>query len=400
MSAGRHRPVPCRLAAVALAAVLGAGRAGAVDWQAPWREPADGAAARAASDEYAWRVFVAINWPSDASRRRADARARLGADRPVVWETWPTANDVFRSDAQDPGPWPRRRPGGTPAGRFETVSAKDRPNLRHVAGGVMVPGADPAAAVRLLTEIRINEDAYEYVRARRLYALEGQLAAYQSAAAVEFPAGAKTIKARWRPIAEAERSRYHTLAVRGADGATRLYGLVALHVATKDLPTWFWATFEHEDNPTRSDGEQRLRPSRDGFACAPRRPDCDAAPAGVGLEGTVWSHYRLRGTMTRYVDDAGAPELLANSELEAGMQASASCMTCHARAAIGVAGGAVVRLPIFDAGAGADPGERRGFVGLPRAEWFEGGAGGAPGGTRFQPLDFVWSLARAHAAAP
>jgi hypothetical protein len=400
MSARHDRRGRSLLAAVALAATFGAAAAGAVDWREPWREPADSAAARAASDEYAWRVFVAINWPSDPSRRRADPRAQLGADGPVAWETWSTANDVFRDDAQDPGPWPARRPGGTPAGRFETVSSKDRPNLRHVAGGVMVPGADPLAAVLRLTEIRMNEDAYEYVRARRLYALEGQLAAYGGAAPVEFPPGAKTVKARWRPITEAERSRYHTLEVRDPDGTARLYGLVALHIATKDLPTWFWATFEHEDNAARPGAERRLRPSRDTFACGARAPDCDAAPAGIGLEATAWSHYRLRGTMTRFVDDAGAPQLLANSDLEAGLQASASCMTCHARAAIGVAGGAVIRLPIIDARAGADPDERRGFVGLPRAEWFAGDTGEASGRARFQRLDFVWSLARAHAAAP
>jgi hypothetical protein len=49
-----------------------------------------------------------------------------------------------------------------------------------------------------------------------------------------------------------------------------------------------------------------------------------------------------------------------------------------------------VRLPIFAATAGL---ERRGYVGLPRAEWFED-----PSDSRkrlFESLDFVWSLSKA-----
>jgi hypothetical protein len=111
----------------------------------------------------------------------------------------------------------------------------------------------------------------------------------------------------------------------------------------------------------------------------------------------VWQYYRLRGTLTRYVDGAGRPQLLANSELENGLQTTASCMTCHSRASIGVVAGVPARLAVLDAGgseAARDALARRGYVGLPKAEWF-GAPDAAAHGPEYRPLDFVWSLAKA-----
>jgi hypothetical protein len=102
--------------------------------------------------------------------------------------------------------------------------------------------------------------------------------------------------------------------------------------------------------------------------------------------------------LTRYVDAAGEPLRLANSELEAGLQATASCITCHARSSIGMVAGSPVRLPIFDtAGASRlpDPASRVGFLGQPRADWYADGRKGGGPSALFQPLDFVWSLSKA-----
>lgn len=371
-----------------------------LDWTRPWEQPQDARAAMTVSDEYAWRLFVAVNWPADWRRRTADAREALGADRTTVWETWANTADIFRNDGEDPGPWraPTRPPGIAAPQRFETDSLKDLPNLRHIVQGRMVKFEDPVANARRLTEIRMNRVAFEYIRARELYNLDGQLQILAQRRVVSFPVGTIEVKAMWRPIAAAEKSRYHTVEVRQPDGTTRLYGLTALHLVTKDLPNWFWATFEHVDNPALADSDHWLLASIDRFACPMANLDCNNAPAGIGLEQGVWRFYRLRGTLTRYVDTDGRPLRLANSELEAGLQASASCMTCHARASIGLVAGSPARLPIFDTGAvppGPGPAPRRGFLGAPQADWFAGepGRGGAASG--FQPLDFVWSLSKA-----
>lgn len=321
------------------------------------------------SDEHAWRLFVALNQPTP------------------VWETWASANDIFRTDAADPGPWKdAQQPGTVPieATRFEAFSARELPNLHRVTNGKMVPVTDPLASANRLTEIHMNRPGYDYIRARGLYNLNGQLRVVNNSEAVSFPAETQEVKARWRVITEAERGRYYTMTVKLADGGLRLYGLTALHLATKELPTWFWATFEHVDNPRLPGNDGWQAPSRDTFACPGADPACNRAPRGVGLEGTVWENYRLRGTLTSFVDAAGRPNLLANSELEAGMQPTASCITCHSRAALGTVAGEPIRLPIFDTSSG-DP--KRGFVGAPRPEWFANG--------RMQSLDFVWSMTKA-----
>jgi hypothetical protein len=392
---------PAQAAAVLIVAAAAVFPA-AARWQEPWAEPQDAAAAANRSDEYAWRLFVALNWPADLIARRADRRARFGADRPVVWESWRSAGEVYLENGADPGAWTVRSGQGlAPDRRFEVFSLRDLPNARHIVAGRMVPVIDPFAGASRLTEIRMNRPAFDYIRTRELYNLEGQMRAYAHGPTVSFPAGAKEVKAKWRPITEGERARYHSVLVTQADGTTRRYGLTALHIVSKDLPNWFWATFEHVDNPLQPDGEGWQLPSRDGFSCRSNE-DCRAAPRDIGLEGTVWQNYRLRGTLTDFVDPAGRPLRLANSELETGLQTSASCITCHARASLGVLAGAPVRLPIFDARADARGvvAARRGFVGLPEMQWFEQRASAGSPQVVFERQDFVWSLSKAKSTQP
>jgi hypothetical protein len=372
----------------------------ALDWSHPWQEPQSATDAAQQSDEYAWRVFVAVNWPASQYAPQADPQRTLDSQSATVWEAWSSANDIFRPDGTDPGPWGRaqtQHAAVVPIGsaRFEAFSARDLPNLQRVQNGKMVPLKDPLTSATRLTEIHMNRAGYEYIRERGLYNTEGQLRVLDTGVTVTFPAATKEVKAKWRIITEAERGRYYTLTVSLADGTKRLYGLTALHVVTKDLPTWFWATFEHVDNPTLPGNDGWLAPSRDSFACGSADRTCNRSPRGVGLEGTVWENYRLRGTLTAFVDSVGRPNLLANSELEAGMQPTASCITCHSRAAIGADGRQPIRLPIFDTSTAdpqQDPHSKRGFIGIPRQEWFENG--------RFQPLDFVWSMAKARPQSP
>ncbi len=388
--------------AAMLAAMLLSSQARALDWQTPWAEPNDRALTAENSDEYAWRLFTALNWPADLRTGVADRSASLGVDGPVVWESWSTAGAIFLDDGSDPGPWAERRDSAAIAteSRFETRSLKELPNARHIVGGVMVPLADPLANASRLTEIRMNRASYDYIRRADLYNLGGQLRAYAAGTRIDFPLGARNVKAKWRPISDAERSRYHTVQVAFTDGTKHLFGLTALHIASKDQAHWFWATFEHVDNPLLADSEGWQLPSRDRFSCRGPAADCNRAPRGIGLEGTVWQYYRLRGTLTSYVDSVGRPQRLANSELETGMQTTASCMTCHARASIGVVAGAPARLPIFDLSRSELAQRaltRRGYVGLPKPEWF-GDSHGAGLGPAFRPVDFVWSMAKAKPA--
>jgi hypothetical protein len=310
----------------------------------------------------------------------------------VVWEAWQNTADVYIKDGADPGPWAAGHAGLSFASerRFEVLSLKDFPNMRHIVGGVMVPLADPMPSAKRLIESRMNRTSFEYIRAQELYNVEGQLRAVAGGRSVHFPFGAAQVKASWRPISAEQQSRYHSVVVKFADGTSRLYGLTALNIASKHLPNWFWASFEHVDNASRADSDGWQLPSRDTFACRGVGGDCNRVPLGVGLEATVWQNYRLRGTLTNFVDSAARPQLLANSELEAGLQGTASCITCHSRASIGVIDGAPQRLPVFE-----DAVLRRGYIGLPNPEWFDGVGQSGRQRPTFRPLDFVWSLSQA-----
>jgi hypothetical protein len=379
-------------AALVLLCVAGT-PAWSLDWSRPWQVPQDSAEAvaesSAASDEFAWRLLIALLWPADARTGLGDPDAALGAARPCVWERWANSADVYRDDGADPGSWSEAvAPPKTSLHRFQAEELARLPNVRHIVAGRMQALRDPLEHSPRLVEIRMNEIAYDYVRKRGLYNLEGQIATVAAGVPIEFPTGAIEVKANWRVIAPSDAPRYHTLGVHLASGETRLYGLTALNIAAKESPRWFWASFEHVDNATRAGGEGWLLPSRDRYACGRAASDCDRAPAGIGLDQNHWRHYRLRGTQIRYLDDAGTPERLGNSELEAGLQESASCMTCHSRAALSVSDGVPRRLEVL-----AGP-ARRGYVGAPDPAWFAAlGVDGRP--LEFRSLDFVWSLAQA-----
>ena len=367
----------------------------AVDWSQPWREPQDSVAAIKQSDEYAWRLFVALNWPGNTEYREADPTLSFGADVPVVWETWRSTASVFLDDGSDPGPWLNGTVSRSATARFDTPS----PQLLGLGDApikVLAPPIYPIDVGKPVNETRMNRVNFEFIRAQDLYNLEGQLQHFEQQREISFPLGAKEIKARWRLIDDSERDRYHTVIVAASDGTRKLYGLVALHIASKDAPHWFWATFEHVDNPSQPQGAPWRLPSRDTFACRGAAPDCNRAPTGIGLEGTVWANYRLRGTQTDFTDARGAPTLLANSQIETAGQTSASCITCHARAAIGRSGDRVLHLSPFDTRPPATPGDIvRGYYGAPDSNWFSVGSGTELRKIYLQ-LDAEWSLLKAH----
>jgi cytochrome c peroxidase len=333
------------------------------------------------SDERAWRAFFAVNRPADIQERGADRAAISADDAPATWETWKNVKDIFLLGGKDPGPWTRGTHAvpATPlaaTARFDTGSFAAAVPTKHIVDGVMV-AFDPIAAATHLNETRLNRPAFEYLRAHELYNLDGQIALFHSGVAPSFPARSVEVKAQWRPIDESERSRFHTTVAVLEDGTRRLYGLTALHIASKETGTWFWATFEHVD-----------RESSD--------VPTHGTPADMGFEGSVWENYRLRGTMTRPVGSDGRPVLLANSHLEAGVEHSASCVTCHARASIGVIDGKVSRLTVLNSGAAPLGGDdTRGYVGMPDDAWYFAPDGQGQARRLYLPLDFVWSLAKA-----
>lgn len=321
-------------------------------------------------------------------------------------------------------------------------------------------------AEELGNETRMNKEAFEFIVSKNLYSIEGQEDFLSKNLMVDFPIAAKEIKAAWRMFTDVEldpaktfrdinnsgtiedderglrllERTYHigygvvkNEATGGSD--LRPFGLVGLHIITKDIPNWFWTTFEHVDNPDANIGNlDRHSPPGKGYP-----PE---------VEGTVWRFYRLRGTQVDFVTSVGRPTILGNTQIEGSFQESSSCITCHARASIGrrldninAEGGkplyppgthippsaqvarpptaeasypfGATRLTVFEdlrvawpfpALPGNDPLNRgrnitilRGAVGTPSASLF---VAGGTARSQFAQLDFVWSLRRAFRSDP
>ncbi|MCP8883181.1 hypothetical protein NIM87_06695 [Devosia sp. XJ19-1] len=392
------------LIAGAAGAQEGSGGAGSA---APWAVPDDPAVALREPDRFAWQLFRALTWPADLDTRMADPEAAYGAEVPVVFQTWILASAAYPDNGGMPAPWEEFNP--------ETVVELDGTDgplqlslLREI------PPIPPGTEGHQADEVRMNRPAFDYIRENGLYSTQGQQRFYYGQREVSFPPEAIEIKAVWRPITPEQADRYHWSRFRDAEsGETLLYGLTALHIMSKILPRWHWSTFEHVDNPFR-DGihdEGWLNRSRDSLACPPERLDCNLAPEGLGLEGTHWENYRLRGSQIEFTDDMGNPVILANSELETGFQTTASCMSCHVRATIGpnvnapasfefgpghqdhpLAPPRASRMSVFNV---APDGRITSYFGTPDPDQFRIKGMEGPYAATYTLLDYAWSLARA-----
>jgi hypothetical protein len=176
----------------------------------------------------------------------------------------------------------------------------------------------------------MNRPTFDYVRDNNLHSIEGLEEIFRKNLIVRFPNESKEIKARWVPIAEKDKPRYHWRTTTKKDGTKKLWGLSALHITARDLPTWFWCDFEHVDFEPHAELYSRDTTTR-GLNPPSGRD-------GVRKEtvGTRWETMRLRGTQIAFTDPIGAPTILANSQIEHGFQQTSSCISCHARATAGL----------------------------------------------------------------
>lgn len=302
-------------------------------------------------DEYAWRLFFFLNRQAKAGTAGIadDTKAfgALDAGASVVWETWAlasggAASEVYRPDASEPVKWDQLKRG-------TRVLVLDR-NLEREAvlratKGIKLLFFPPSP---LNQEVRQNRAHFEFIVSEGMYSRDGLEALRETAIKqqnrqlIQFPAGAKEIKAQWLPIGEADKSRYLWREAKDASGKTIAYGLVSLHVISKDLPNWFWADFGHVDCEVRkgacnTDGQEEAR--TDPVDSTTRGLNAPSGSNGVRKEtiGSVWQNYILRGTQIDFVTPFGKPTVLSNPVIENTFQNS-SCMTCHARASVGQRG--------------------------------------------------------------
>ncbi|MEO8671747.1 MAG: hypothetical protein ABI411_10570 [Tahibacter sp.] len=231
---------------------------------------------------------------------------------------------------------------------------------------------------------------------------------------IDFPVDAVMIKSNWLEKTRAERLGLHddpaspyikmTINTRVTDNNGTIlkpgeHWLVAMHISSKDIPDWLWATWEHVNNPGRCDylgcNDSYGYSSADAVAknqemnYTTPKTQCDdldlaswifklndtytSGPRSGGLSnvfnalgiGTkdnavdrskpimpsiadrAWLSYRLKGSQSEFNDSTGHHTLLGNSVTEGGFMQGSSCITCHARAGATAQGTIPLALGVF-----------------------------------------------------
>src|SRR5262249_45278361 len=109
-------------------------------------------------------------------------------------------------------------------------------------------------------ETRRNRPDFDFIVQNNLYKWPGLKAAFAANKVISFPIDSIEVNANWVEVDEL--NGFNGFSGTAADAAKiyhvntaggKQYALVAMHVISKLVPNWTWATFEHKDNPGRCD---------------------------------------------------------------------------------------------------------------------------------------------------
>ncbi len=342
--------------------------------------------------DFAWREFIALNWPAlPGVRGKPNAAKQFGspADN-VVWETWKTMADLFPASANGQQPTAWTDTGGE-SPRFQRHFSNADDIIQQTGFGLSSRPLVAQNHTYVRYEIRVNQTQYEYVVSNKFYLREGLPKGYFT----PLPHPEKEIKsiivkAAWRVIDVNDKTAhkyFHApcwLATWDAKGAQSMVckemALVGLHIIQKTplRPNWVWATFEHVDNtevtdgsgiqPSFNSGKLGMTAGDDGWKQSwpaimdlPKtKPQCEdarlrpvevvrAANYNLTLEAinkgyqehpeiqkTVWKNYRLVGVQWpkppgTVLHSEFPTSGVANATIET-YQQGFSCMACHSSA--------------------------------------------------------------------
>lgn len=368
-------------------------------------------------DKAAWQVFIAISKLASSQQTVAG-----NTTNNAIWETW--ADDLLTFPTSpnplNPPQWPatgqtillkrlqiptqlllhellkqKVPPAELQHRMLEFQRAHPETNLLQLMKNQSATSHLNPIHIELVQlgggeEVRRNKSSFDFIVSNGLWYKQGLAAAFTANKLINFPVDSIEVKATWVQIQPQQKSQYHW----NYDANGTLYGLVAMHLETKALPNWLWATFEWTGNLGRCD----YMGCNDSFGVTP----ANVAPAGttgqayaagsltpalLGLMNAAglppeFQNYRLKGSQTLFANTIGQPTLLGNSVIEKGFVSSASCITCHGQASVDKTGSANSTF---------------GFVGNQSSNgpltpsMFLNGSGQL----QFFPIDFVWAIMKA-----
>lgn len=352
--------------------------------------------AKTANEEpilYGWDLFFYTNWralPGPNNRGIPDPSKRFGeTGGPVVWETWKNTAEVYLSSGTLPAPW-TTFPAVPHQVSQASVSEPDSGELwQQMTDDAQVDGFDllDSNDQKILYELLMDRDAFNYIRTGTLYNVQGQMRWAANRGALNFPWSAMEVKASWRWINPNDTaclaSSYFTTKawyiVKDNNGnpigiRTGLMGLTGLHIISKALPNWVWITFENVNNAKCTKVTRKV----------PIDPTVVAVNQQMqkALQGTKWANYEMIGVQTS-AGTTEKPVLLANTQIESAFQTRSSCLTCHAIASVATKKPSDPTVPI-----------RQSFVDVQASPPYY--IGPPPSLGIYKSQDFVWSLRKAH----
>jgi hypothetical protein len=348
-------------------------------------------------DKYAWELFTQVNKRAANQQTFKDKKGIEITTNSAVWETW--ADDPWTFPANPNPNNPPKWPGDK--GQRKTLAARAG-TAGHDASPVLDTGGE---------EVHRNEVTFNYVIQNSLWYTQGVAAYFKSGKKVDFPVESIEVKGNWVAIKPEQKSKYHW----NYDKDGNLFGLVAMHITSKAIPNWVWCTFEWVDNAGRCD----FIGCKDCFGVEPHFVPSNTKTVGTtyaegtltpelmemlqkngftGDWGSEWKNYRLKGSQIDFTDAMGRPNLLGNSVTEGGFVQTASCMTCHSRAAVNASGNSA--FPFFGQSAGL-PLEAQTplqfqtqfttYNGVPDPNWFYTFTSNGATLVNMQ-TDFVWAI--------
>lgn len=307
-----------------------------------------------ANEHTAWQLFVAVNCPTGSG---------------LTWTTWTEQSCWTNPASCRRGKMTGHHLHGSllelqRRNRAALLSTAQPPPCQEMTTKDTAPS--PAAAQFVPTnlaknpqfceEVHVNPNESSFVTApspgNSLTTFTGQVAyAASSVGEIQFPNLAVEIKVDWLPAdsitpnfncTDKAPSGVYTEVIKGANGQGKCYALVGMHISSKLLKNWLWATFEPQNtatNPNRcnpnlynlcNDPWGSNPPTSSGMPTA-QTDDLKALMAAAKLPA-AFSNYRLVGAQSTFTDSSGTATQLANSfvEFNAGVNVHhASCITCH-----------------------------------------------------------------------
>jgi hypothetical protein len=342
-------------------------------------------------EETAWRLWVASTCPVNQNVYPY-----------VTWENWIEQAQMYPLDPANILQIPASlAPSSSPP---RLLHASPLALAKNPGAGVTIPGLLGAANQNCTTasappdnqknlmiceEVRLNGSDQDYVTGVGIWNRPGQAKIAAARGTIQFPRPSIEVKADWIELSSigfdcANLPQSLTQSVHVETISGNCFAMVGLHLISKLINQWIWATFEPQNLTTNPFRCQVLGCS-DAFGSQPARTNGKFTTLTPQLQQLMtnahlapeWMNYRLDGVQIRFVHPNGKPTLLGNSIIEGenvGMDLKqASCITCHALSSVKNDGTDGITLLTYNPIGEPAP--------LPSSDWIR--------------RDFVWALLEA-----